>query len=159
MQIFALFRSSSTLDLAILDIRKKGIDSHDIFVVPMKEQDDLERAPDKRYPEGRDSVDKGFAFATGFSVITAGVGFELTLGPIIWGIIGAFAGFLFGLLISSIQLKKRGKKLFRKSAELPIILIVNCEEHIIRIIEEILYDKGALGVNTPLRKGSGAVLD
>jgi hypothetical protein len=156
MQVFALFPSSYSLEHATTVLQKEGIDSEDIFVVSVKELDNMELPVDKRYPKGLDAIDKGFAFATAVSVITAGIGFRLTLGPIIWGIIGAFSGFLIGLLISFIQIKKNGQSLF-KSTLPPIILIVNCEEQHVIKIERILHENGALGVNTPLNKGSNMV--
>lgn len=153
MQVFAIFESTAGIEQAIIDIKRTGISNQDIFVVPMEKRDNVSLSKDKRYPQGRDAVDKGFAFATGISVITAGVGFRLTLGPIIWGIMGAVAGFLIGLLISFFQAKKNGP-FIPKYSVLPILLIVNGQESTITSIENILYEKGALGVNTPLKKDS-----
>ena len=39
------------------------------------------------------------ALATAFSVIGASIGFKLAWGPIYWGLIGAFIGFVLGLAI------------------------------------------------------------
>lgn len=147
MQIFALYNPSS-IEKAITTIISVGIASQDIFIVPIQNHDMDSLPPDKRYPQGRDAIDKGFALATAFSVITAGIGFNLTLGPIIWGLIGAFGGFLIGFFIGILQLRRSDKN--KMNDPLPYIVIINCEEYAVKKIEKILYEKGALGVNTPL---------
>ena len=147
MQVFALYNPSS-IEKAITTLTSLGIDSKDIFIVPIQDHDMDSLTLDKKYPQGRDAFDKGFALATALSVITAGIGFDLTLGPIIWGLIGAFGGFLIGFFIGILQLRRSDKN--KKNDTLPYIVIINCKEYTVEKIEKILYEKGALGVNTPL---------
>jgi len=151
MQVFALFQSLSSLKTAISHLEESGIDSRNIFVVPMKNADLQVKNPDRLYPKNRDNVDKGFAFAAGISVITAGIGFKLSWGPIIWGIMGAIGGYFIGLIVSYVLSRKIGHQQKYKH-DLPIILIVNCSEEIFKKIELTLFNIGAIGVNTPLQE-------
>ncbi|WP_027724281.1 hypothetical protein [Tuberibacillus calidus] len=150
MQVFALFYTITMLKNAIAKLKQLGIESRDIFVVPIKGKNDHHNNPNIKFPHFRNAVDKGFAFATALSVITAGIGFKLFLGPIIWGIIGACCGFLIGFFSSYFRMNKRERN--PKHMDLPLILIVNCPPDDVKKIESLLFETGALGVNTPLLK-------
>lgn len=85
--------------------------------------------------------------ATAFSVIGASIGFKLTWGPIYWGLISAFVGFVLGFVIrlfTELILKKR--KRVRKGKHSEIILIIDCDEAKAELVENILWEHFALGV-------------
>ena len=87
------------------------------------------------------------ALATAFSVIGASIGFKLAWGPIYWGLIGAFLGFVLGLAIrltNELVIKKKKRILRGKHSE--IILIIDCQEAQTELIENILWNHFAFGV-------------
>ncbi len=85
--------------------------------------------------------------ATAFSVIGASIGFKLTWGPIYWGLISAFVGFVLGFVIRLfIELILKKRKRVRKGRHSQIILIIDCEEAKAELVESILWDHSALGV-------------
>ncbi len=54
------------------------------------------------------------ALATAFSVIGASIGFKLSWGPIYWGIISAFIGFILGLGIKLSSLNKSSQNISKR---------------------------------------------
>lgn len=80
-------------------------------------------------------------------MIGASVGFKLAWGPIYWGLIGAFAGFVLGFAIRLfvvLVVKKNKRVLKGKHSE--VILIVDCEDTQAGLVEDILWSHYALGV-------------
>jgi len=80
-------------------------------------------------------------------VIGASIGFELAWGPIYWGLIGAFVGFMLGFAIrvfTEVIIKKKRRLL--KGFHSELILIVDCEDSQAEMIENILFGHYALGV-------------
>ncbi len=80
--------------------------------------------------DGVSLIDLGMALATAFSVIGASIGFKLSWGPIYWGIISAFIGFILGLGIKIFMFKviRKNQRLlarqtFRKSYSLLIVML------------------------------------
>ena len=87
------------------------------------------------------------ALATAFSVVGASIGFKLSWGPIYWGLISAFIGFVLGFairLFTELVLKKKRRVLRGKHSE--IILIIDCEERQTELVENILWNHFSLGV-------------
>jgi hypothetical protein len=148
LQLFSTFESNAFLEMAISTLEKRGIKSKDIFAVPLDNRvadrkifDTLHRS------DGTSLVDIGMALATAFSVIGASIGFKLAWGPIFWGLISAFIGFMIGFFIrlfTEVIYKKRKRLLKGKHSE--IILIVDCEKSQGEIVEEILWNHYAIGV-------------
>lgn len=148
LQVFATFELSIYLELAVSKIEKLGIKKEDIFAVPLDNRVEDRKLFDSIHrSDGISLIDLGFALATAFSVVTSSIGFKLAWGPIYWGLIGAFGGFVIGFFFKLVYLKvvkKQQRVLKGKHAEL--ILIINCQESEGEVIEEILWDHFALGV-------------
>lgn len=148
MQIFSTFENNAFLEIAISMVEKKGIKKENIFAVPLDNRTEERKIIDTIHrSDGTSLVDIGFALATAFSVIGASIGFELSLGPIYWGLIGAFIGFLVGVsirLFTELVLKKKKRLLKGKHSE--VILIINCEEEQAELVENILWSHYALGI-------------
>jgi hypothetical protein len=148
LQLFSTFESNAFLEMAISTLEKRGIKSENIFAVPLDNRvadrkifDTLHRS------DGTSLVDIGMALATAFSVIGASIGFKLSWGPIYWGLISAFIGFMIGFFIrffTEVVYKKRKRLLKGKHSE--IILIVDCVESQGELVEEILWNHYAIGV-------------
>lgn len=148
MQIFSAFEHSSYLELAISVLEKRGIKKEHIFAVPLDNRTEERKVFDSLHrSDGVSLIDVGMALATAFSVIGASIGFKLDWGPIYWGLISAFGGFVLGLGIKLVFLKvikKKQRLLHGKHAE--VILIVDCDETQGELVESILWNHFALGV-------------
>ncbi|WML31412.1 hypothetical protein RCG24_05955 [Neobacillus sp. OS1-32] len=148
MQLFSTFETTELLEMAISTIEKRGIPKESIFAVPLDNRKDDRKIFDTLHrSDGTSLIDIGMGLATALSVIGASIGFKLSWGPIYWGLIGAFVGFVIGFAIRLfIELVvKKNKRVFKgKISE--IILIVECEESQAGLIEDILWSHLALGV-------------
>jgi hypothetical protein len=154
MQVFSLFEHSPSIELAIAKLEKEGFDREKIFVVPIDESDENLKVFDSIHDaDGFSFIDKGLAIATAFGVVGTSIGFKLEWGPIVWGLLSAFLGFLLGFLWDMLVIKfiKNGKRSERTILPL-IILIVECDKEQVKQIEMILKENKAIGVSTPLYK-------
>lgn len=148
MQIFSTFETTGYLEMAISFLEKSGIRKEYIFAVPLdNRQEDRKFFDTLHRSDGTTLIDIGMGLATAFSVVGASFGFKLTWGPIYWGLIGAFLGFVLGLAIRiymEFVVKKKKRVLKGKHSE--VILIVECEEKQAEFVEDILWSHFALGV-------------
>lgn len=148
MQIFSTFEHTLHLELALSKIEKTGIFKEDIFAVPLDNRAEDRKLFDTIHrSDGVSLIDLGVALGTAFSVVTASIGFKLAWGPIYWGLIGAFTGFVLGFLIKLFFIKviQKKKRLLRgKHSE--VIMIINCQDSQAESIEQILWDHFAIGV-------------
>jgi hypothetical protein len=148
LQIFSTFETTSYLEMAILALEKKGIKKESIFAVPLDNRTEERKVFDSLHrSDGTSLIDIGMALATAFSVVGASIGFKLSWGPIYWGLISAFIGFVLGFairLFTEIVLKKKKRLIRGKHSE--IILIIDCDEALAELIENILWNHFALGV-------------
>ncbi|RIX50826.1 hypothetical protein D3P08_19205 [Paenibacillus nanensis] len=148
MQIFSTFETSGFLEMAISTLEKRGIPKESIFAVPLDNRQESRKMFDNLHrSDGTSLIDIGMGLATAFAVIGASVGFKLAWGPIFWGLIGAFAGFVLGFairLLVVLVIKKNKRVLKGKHSE--VILIVDCEGAQAELVEDILWSHYALGV-------------
>jgi hypothetical protein len=148
LQLFSTFEGNAFIEMAISTLEKKGIKKENIFAVPLDNRTDDRKIFDTIHrSDGTSMVDIGMALATAFSVIGASIGFKLAWGPIYWGLISAFIGFVVGFairLFTEKVIKKRRRVL--KGTPSEIILIVDCTESQAEIVENILWEHFALGV-------------
>ncbi len=148
MQIFSTFESTSYLEMAISMLEKKGIKKERIYAVPLDNRTEERKVFDTLHrSDGISLIDIGAALATAFSVIGASIGFNLSWGPIYWGLIGAFVGFVLGFAIRLfIELIVKKKRRLLKGKHSDIILIIDCEESQAEFVEDVLWNHFALGV-------------
>jgi hypothetical protein len=148
MQVYSTFESNAYLEMAISAIEKMGVKKENIFAVPLDYRTTGWRLFDTTHrSDGTSLIDIGMALATAFSVVGASIGFVLEWGPIYWGLIAAFIGFMVGLgirLVNELFVKKNKKALKDKQSE--VILIIDCEESQADVVEYILWNHYALGV-------------
>ncbi|ASK60755.1 hypothetical protein CFK37_00295 [Virgibacillus phasianinus] len=147
MQLFSTFDSNIFLEMAISTLEKRGINQENIYAVPLDNRTEDRKLFDTIHrSDGTSLIDIGFALATAFSVIGASIGFDLAWGPIYWGLISAFIGFVIGVAIRLFTegVFKKRRRLKGKHAE--VILIIECEETKGELVEEILWDHMAIGV-------------
>jgi hypothetical protein len=148
MQLFSTFETTGYLEMAVSTLEKKGIPKESIYAVPLDNRKEERKIFDTMHrSDGTSLIDIGMGIATAFSVIGASIGFKLAWGPIYWGLISAFIGFVIGFairLFMELVLKKKKRVLKGKHSE--IILIVDCEESRAELIEDILWSHFAVGV-------------
>lgn len=148
LQLFSTFESNTFLEMAISALEKKGVKKEDIFAVPLDNRTEEVKVFDTTHrSDGTSLIDIGMALATAFSVIGASIGFKLAWGPIYWGLISAFIGFVLGYAIRLInELVFKKKKRVLKGNHSEVILIIDCEETQAELIEKILWNHFAIGV-------------
>lgn len=148
MQIFSTFENHIYLEIAISNLEKIGINSADIFAVPLDNREESRKIFDTLHrSDGISLIDIAMPLATVFAVLTASIGFKLSWGPIYWGLIGAVGGFIIGFMIRLILILKTNKKKDRlKGKQSEVILIVNCDETKGEAVEKILWEHFALGL-------------
>jgi hypothetical protein len=148
MQLFSTFETTGFLEMAISTLEKNGIPKGSIYAVPLDNRKEIPKIFDTLHrSDGTSLIDIGMGLATAFSVIGASIGFKLAWGPIYWGLIGAFLGFVLGFairLFMELVVKKNKRVLKGKHSE--IILIIDCEETQAELIEDILWSHFAIGV-------------
>lgn len=148
VQVFSTFETHGFLEMAIKTLEKKGINKESIFAVPLDNRAEEPKIFDNLHrSDGTSLIDIGMALATAFSVIGASIGFKLAWGPIYWGLIGAFVGFVLGFairLFMELVIKKKKRVLKGKHSE--VILIVDCEDSQAEFVEDVLWSHFALGV-------------
>jgi hypothetical protein len=154
MQVFSTFDESSYLELAISLLQQEGIKQDDIFAVPLKNRQEERKIFDTLHrSDGISLIDLAMALATAFSVVGASIGFILPWGPIYWGLISAVIGFMLGLGIKLFIIKvvKKEQRLLRgKQSE--VVLIVECQETKVELVEKILWDHLAIGMAKVINK-------
>ncbi|MCI3919668.1 hypothetical protein MO973_05405 [Paenibacillus sp. TRM 82003] len=148
VQVFSTFEHSSYLELAISLLEKKGFRKDQIVAIPLDNRTEDRKILDTLHrSDGVSLIDIGMALATAFAVICASIRFVLAWGPIYWGLIGAAVGFLLGFGIKLFLIKvKRKKQRLVKGKHSEVILIVDCEEHQVELVEGVLWDHFAIGV-------------
>jgi hypothetical protein len=148
LQIYSTFETTGFLEMAVSTLEKRGIPKESIFAVPLDNRKEDRKIFDTLHrSDGTTLIDIGMGLATALSVIGASIGFKLAWGPIYWGLIGAFVGFVLGFAIRlymELVIKKKKRVLKGKHSE--IIIIVDCEESQAELIEDILWSHFALGV-------------
>jgi hypothetical protein len=150
MQFFSIFEHSPAIELAISKLEQVGV-TKNIFAIPIDESNETLRVFDSIHDaDGFSFLDKSMALAVATGVVGTSIGFNLKWGPIIWGLIAAFIGFMIGFLwnMCIIKFTKNGKRQERKILPL-IILIVECEKENVKDVEFILKENKAIGINTP----------
>jgi hypothetical protein len=141
MLILAIFEQSIELEQALAELEGSLIPKEHILVVFM----DSSQAKYHDSPLKPHAFEVGISFATGAAVIGASAGFTLALGPIIWGLIGASSGFIFGVG-ADLLFRKWKKQNSRKRKPQEATVIIQCPEDKTRQVSEVLWRNQALSV-------------
>ncbi|MGG3561187.1 hypothetical protein ABES03_06255 [Neobacillus rhizosphaerae] len=144
MPVISIFEHSLALELAISELENHHIEKERILAAPVKKN-----VVEKKYldPYNADGLNLFIVSGIGMSVMLLGTmyGFVLYWGPILWGLIGLIAGSIIGLVIDYIWKKTVRKKTLRKNIA-DVLLIVNCEEDQVELVENILKQHHTLGL-------------
>lgn len=150
MQLFSTFDHNLYLEMAISKLEQVGIKREHIFAVPLDKRKEARRLFDNLHrSDGTSLIDIGAALATAFSTVGVSIGFKLTWGPIVWGLISALVGFAFGVLIRlfiEMVLKGKRKNARQGGRHTEVILIIECDETKVEMVEDILWEHFAMGM-------------
>jgi hypothetical protein len=147
MNIISTFEYSNYLELAITEIQMKGIPKENILAVPMDKRNEKRKLFDTiHHSDSLSLLDLPMILGTFFMIFGAVYGFILKWGPLIWGLIAMFIGFGLGLIIKLYTTKRQaqGQKSL-KSTE--VVLIIECAENQMDMIQQTLWKNHALGVS------------
>lgn len=146
MYIISTFEHSISLEKAITAIQMKGIVKENILAVPMDKRGEEQKLFDSiHYSDGLSLLDLPFILGS-FCTLFGGIyGFILKWGPIIWGLIGLAAGFGIGIAIKLIVTKKFSQQRTNKKVS-EVVLIIECKEHQMETVKDILWAHKAFGV-------------
>jgi hypothetical protein len=115
MNVVASFDHSAYLELALTALEEKGIPKGQILAIPLNHRKLDRKIFDTIHKsDGISLFDTGAAFAVALSVIGASYGFIAAWGPIIWGLIGAFAGFSLGFGLDLLYTKTQNHREIKK---------------------------------------------
>lgn len=145
IHIISSFEHSTYLELAMVQLEEQGIEKADIVAVPLERINEQRRLFDSIHrSDGSSLLDLAAVFATIFSVLGASVGFELTWGPIIWGLIGSGFGAIIGFTLDVCLTKKTKRQ--NSNLKTEVILIIRCKEHDFNTVKKLLFKNMAFGV-------------
>jgi TM2 domain-containing membrane protein YozV len=147
VHIIATFEHTIYLEKAITSIQMKGIAKEDILAVSMDKKAEQRRLFDTIHEsDGLSMVDLAAIFGTIFMLLGTIYGFVLKFGPIFWGLVGLVSGFLIGLLIKLIFIKKYTDRQTDKRAT-EVVIIVECKEDKLEMVRETFWENHALGIS------------
>lgn len=100
IHVISAFEHSAFLELALITLHEQGIEKEKIVAIPLKKINEQPKLLDTIHrADGISLFDLSAVMATIFSILGASFGFELTWGPIIWGLIGLGLGSIMGFTI------------------------------------------------------------
>ncbi|WP_449620947.1 hypothetical protein [Robertmurraya sp. Marseille-Q9965] len=135
MLVIGLFKQSIELEQALAELEKNMIPREQVLVTFMDKKNN-ERLH-KPHP-----FEIGICFGTAGAVIGATCGFALTLGPIIWGLIGVTVGYLFGVgIYFLVNKEKESSRLLHE-----VTVIIQCKEEQFIHISNLLWKYKALSI-------------
>lgn len=146
MYIFATFEHSISLEKAVTSIQMKGIPKESILAVPLDKRCERPEIFDTIHKaDGLSLLDVPFILGALFMIFGAIYGFIWAWGPILWGLIGLFAGFGIGIVIKIVTTAKYAKNCTNKKAS-EVILVIECKEDQLETIKDTLWSHNALGI-------------
>lgn len=147
MYVVSTFMHSEYLELAITAIQMKGIAKESILAVPLDKRGEQRKLFDSlQSADGLSLLDLPLILATLFSLFGAVYGFVLPWGPIIWGLIGIFSGFIVGLAIKLFITWKFTPNRQKNSKTSEVVVIVSCNKNQLEMIKDTFWENHALGV-------------
>lgn len=149
MLIFGLFKQAIELEQALADLEENPALREHILVVFM-DQDDHKNKSQTPVPH---VFEVGMAFATGAAVIGASIGFILTLGPILWGLISTLLGFILGTAVYTMIQKIKKQTAIPKNRHEAIIIIKCQETSLIPNITSTLRQHNVISIGTAQTEG------
>lgn len=146
MYVIAEFKYSNQLEEALTALQVMGIQKEDILAVPMESPKGTVKLFDSLHAsDGYGMLDIAFILAMIFTLLGSVFGFQLTIGPMISGVIGAVTGFLLGLGIKLLIIAKKGVKREEEWAS-DTVTIIKCKPDQTETVRTTLLVNAALRV-------------
>lgn len=147
MYIISTFEHSIYLEKAVTAIQMRGIAKEDILAVPMDKRAEQRKLFDSIHQsDGLSLMDLSAILGTIFMLLGTIYGFVLKLGPIFWGLAGLVAGFVLGLSIKLLIIRKSSRRQDNKKAS-EVVLIIDCVKEKAEMVADTLWNHHALGVS------------
>lgn len=147
MYVISTFKQSNFLELAITELEQKGLAKSNIFAVPMDKKAAQRKIFDTIYhADGISLFDGAAAMGTVFMTLGTIYGYIWKGGPILWGLIGLAFGASLGFVLDFFIGKKRRNKGNSGDKGAEVVLLINCDDNQVQMVEQILWDHFALGV-------------
>lgn len=152
MLIFGLFKQAIELEQALADLEEIQALREHILVVFLDQNDQK----DKQQPSVPHIFEVGIAVATGTAVIGASLGFVLTLGPILLGLISALLGFILGTIAYTIFKKAKKQTIINQNRH-EAIIVIECHEALTPKITSTLrqYNVISIGISRKSKQDQG----
>ena len=145
--MISTFQYSTHVELAISKLENKGIPESRILAVPVFKVAEEKRLFDTiNHTDGISTFDGIAVSGTVFMVLGVIYGYVLKWGPIIWGLIGLFAGGILGFLLDRLPIAGKSKRKKNMAGKSEVVIIVKCNENESKMVEDILRDNLALGI-------------
>ena len=146
MNIVASFSSSLYVEMAINELKQKGISDDEIFAIPLTQRN-VRKSINAVNGEGFLYFEVAIAVGTAFAVLGAIYGFIWYGGPVLWGLIGFLLGSFLGLVIDFVIEKKKLIKKIKTGKGGEVMLIIHSNKEKVQMIKDILFEHFTLGVS------------
>lgn len=145
MLIVTTFDYSRSLETAMAAVEAAGIPKEHIFAVPLDKSSGNTTLLDSAHSQdGYNMFDLPMILAALFSLFGLIYGFLLSLGPILWALIGTGLGFIVGFGIKLLMSKE--KRQSRKNAQ--VVLMIQCGSEQLKTVEDTLLAYPFLKIGT-----------
>jgi hypothetical protein len=146
MYIVSTFEHSIYLELAITAIQMKGVKKENIMAISLDKKGEQRTLLDSIHSsDGLSLFDLPAILAVIGGIFGGIYGFVLKWGPLLWGLIAISIGFAIGFIIKLIMLKKYSDRQNDKRGT-EVVVIIECIEDQLEMIQNILWSHKALGV-------------
>lgn len=149
MYIISSFEYSTSLEMMLYELNKKGISKEDILAFPLDRRAEEAKLFDSIHrSDGKSLLDIAAFLGSIFMILGSIYGYLFKWGPILWALIGLIFGALLGFLIDILNVKNKQRNKRKQATEnrTEVVVIINCQNHNMGLVEEILWDHFALGV-------------
>ncbi len=147
MYVFSTFEHSSLVELAISDLEEKDIARDKILAVPMSRMGEERQLFDTIHrADGHSLLDGGAMLGTVFMLFGVMWGFLWKFGPILGGLTGFALGVSVGFALDYFNSKRSVKKDKAKNVTTEVVLVVNCEQSEVKMVEAVLWNHLATSI-------------
>jgi hypothetical protein len=149
MLVVASFEYCFHTELAITELAEQGIGKEHILAVPLEARGETRELLDSiHHSDGVSTIDGGFLFGTACMTLGVIYGFHLYWGPIIWGLIGLFGGFMVGCLFDYWPGSRRHSRKRSQDPSGSLVFLIECRNDQAEIVKKVLWGHKALGVSS-----------
>jgi hypothetical protein len=147
MYIVSTFELQDSLELAVNELLSIGLQESDLLAVPLDKRAEESRLFDSLHrADGVSTFDGAAIFGTICMVLGSIYGFIWEWGPILWGLIGAFAGGLIGFLFDFFYTRNKRRRNRSSAITNEVVLMVKCPQDSADRVCQILWKHHAIGL-------------